>query len=76
MAIINSTVSFSVLFGTPDGLAADAIVVPGSEPRPDGLPGCAFHIVQGQQTIPQQVFTDLYFQTYVAGGQVTVIDPN
>jgi hypothetical protein len=76
MAVINSTVSFDVLFGTPDGLAADAIVVPGSVPRPDGLPGCMYRVVQGEQTVPQQVFTDLYFQSYVTGGQVTVIDPS
>jgi hypothetical protein len=74
MAVINSTVSFNIIFGeTAPGYP---IVVPGSEPRPDGLPGCMYKIVQGQQTVPSQVISDLFFQEFVATGQVTVIDPN
>jgi hypothetical protein len=71
MAVINSSVSFNVIFGTPDGV--DPIVVPGSVPRPDGLVGCMYRVVQGQQTIPWQVFTNSFFQEFVATGQVTII---
>lgn len=71
MAVINSTVKFNIMFGTQDGI--DPIAVPGSVPRPDGLVGCMYTVQIGQQTVPNAVFTDLYFQKFVAGGQVTVI---
>jgi hypothetical protein len=75
MAIISSTVSFNVLFGTVSDNGIDAIAVPGAVPRPDGQLGCMYRIVPGEQTVPPQVFSNLYFQTYVSGGRVTVISP-
>lgn len=74
MPVVNSTVSFNVIFGTLDGTTP--IVVSGSVPRPDLMLGCMYTVHRGQQTIPLQVFTDLFFQKFVATGQVTVIDPN
>jgi hypothetical protein len=71
MAVISSTVSFSIIFG--ETAPGSPIVVPGSIPRPDGLPGCLYRVVQGEQTVPSQVFTDIFFQRFVSGGQVTVI---
>ena len=47
---------------------------PGScAPRQDGLQGSMYVVQRGQQTIPSQVFTNLFFQEFVATGQVTVI---
>jgi hypothetical protein len=73
MAIISSTVSFNVLFGTVSDNGIDAIAVPGAVPRPDGQLGCLYRVVQGEQTVPPQVFNDIFFQRFVSGGQVTVI---
>lgn len=66
MAVINSTVSFNIIFDGTENC-------PGSVPRQDGLQGSMYTVHQGQQTIPLQVFTNLFFQRFVAGGQVTVI---
>jgi hypothetical protein len=73
MAIISSKVSFNVLFGTVSDNGIDAIAVPGAVPRPDGQLGCLYRVVQGEQTVPPQVFNDIFFQKFVATGQVTVI---
>jgi hypothetical protein len=76
MAVINSTVSFNVLFGTVSDNGIEAIVVPGAVPRPDGMLGCMYQVLRGQQTVPWQVFAASFFEEFVATGQVTVIDPN
>jgi hypothetical protein len=72
MAVINSTVSFNVIFGAEQTSAPG----PGYVPRPDGLPGAMYQVQKGQQTVPIQVFTHLFFQRFVTTGQVTVINPN
>jgi hypothetical protein len=74
MAVINSAVSFNVLFGTVSDNGIDPIVVPGSGPRPDGRPGCMITVRPGINLVPDELLEHHYLQTFIDAGAVTLSD--